>query len=172
MSSSPSHRSLDPSNARGSFTELAAFIEKQRDYDHKLRYELEVKMEEVRNEAKLEREALLAKLQAAELRAAALEATRSVTQTEEDKEAKEAVSDEQVAALEARLEAAHASKLLSDDEAMALEDLVADFLEARASLAVDVVTMEVVQVHTLISLSAGLKNDKSFARQATRKFVS
>ena len=52
------------------------------------------------------------------------------------------ISAEQVDAVTARLEALHAAQLLSDEELFALEDCMADFIEARA--AVDVVTMETV----------------------------
>ena len=56
------------------------------------------------------------------------------------------VTDEQLAALEARLEALHAAQLISDDELFAVEDCVADFFEAKAvfdgmgGVAPDVVT--------------------------------
>ena len=51
----------------------------------------------------------------------------------------EAIPEQRLAALQARLEALHAAKLLGDDELYALEDMVADFVEFEASL-VGVVT--------------------------------
>ena len=88
---------------------------------------------------------------------------------------KEVISAEQVDAVTARLEALHAAQLLSDEELFALEDCMADFIEARA--AVDVVTMETVntvravgKMHKLVSLSEGL-GDPALARQLRRKFV-
>ena len=88
---------------------------------------------------------------------------------------KEVISAEQIDAVTARLEALHAAQLLSDEELFALEDCMADFIEARA--AVDVVTMETVntvravgKMHKLVSLSEGL-GDPALARQLRRKFV-
>ena len=82
----------------------------------------------------------------------------------------------EVDAVTARLEALHAAQLLSDDELFALEDCVADFIEAQASY--DVVTMEAVnanraigKVHKLVALGEGMPSDAMFARQLRRKFV-
>ena len=89
---------------------------------------------------------------------------------------KEVISTEQVDAVTARLEALHAAQLLSDDELFALEDCVADFIEAQASY--DVVTMEAVnancaigKVHKLVALGEGMPRDAMFARQLRRKFT-
>ena len=89
---------------------------------------------------------------------------------------KEVISTEQVDAVTARLEALHTAQLLSDDELFALEDCVADFIEAQASY--DVVTMEAVnanraidRVHKLVALGEGMPRDAMFARQLRRKFV-
>ena len=88
----------------------------------------------------------------------------------------EAVSAQQVAAVTARMEALHAAQLLSDEELFAVEDCIADFVEAQA--AYDVATMEIVnanatmgKVHRLVALSEGLAGDAAFARQLRRKFV-
>ena len=43
----------------------------------------------------------------------------------------EVISSQQIATLQARLEAMHAAKLLSEDQLCAIEDIVADFLELR-----------------------------------------
>ena len=76
----------------------------------------------------------------------------------------------------ARLVALRATQILSDDELFAIEDCVADFIEAKGSF--DVVTMDVVtasrsmgKVHKLVLLSEGLPDDAMFARQLRRKFV-
>ena len=86
------------------------------------------------------------------------------------------VTDEQLAALEARLEALHAAQLISDDELFVLEDHVTDFFEAKAMF--EVLTMEVAhangavgKVHKLVVLSEGVARDPTFARQLRRKFV-
>ena len=107
---------------------------------------------------------------------AKLEEQRQQTeQLRQELSPQEAISAAQVEALTARLEALHAAQLLSDEELFALEDCMADFIEARA--AVDVVTMETVntvravgKMHKLVSLSEGL-GDPALARQLRRKFV-
>ena len=90
---------------------------------------------------------------------------------------REAVSARQVEEVTARVEALHAAQLLSDEELFAVEDCIADFVEARA--AYDVVTAEIVhanaavmgKLHKLVALSEGLAHDSMFARQLKRKFV-
>ena len=89
---------------------------------------------------------------------------------------KEAISAEQVERLTARLEALHAAQLLSDEELFALEDCMADFIEAKGT--VEVVTADTVntvravgRVHKLISLSEGMPRDAMFARQLRRKLI-
>ena len=90
---------------------------------------------------------------------------------------RELISDAQLEALETRLEALHAAKLLSDDEFGRLEDCVADGIEATADC--DALTREAVQssptmsrLHKLIVLSEKMPQDAMFARQARRKFGS
>ena len=90
---------------------------------------------------------------------------------------REIISDAQLEALETRLEALHAAKLLSDDELGCLEDCVADGIEATSTC--EVVTLEWVQssevvskLHKLIVLSEKMPKDAMFARQARRKFGS
>ena len=89
----------------------------------------------------------------------------------------EAISEQRLAALQVRIEALHANKLLSDDELYALEDMVADFVEFEASL-VGVVVLDgmrrnenATKLLTLISLSERITADSAFARQARRKYV-
>ena len=97
-------------------------------------------------------------------------------QIQELKAPQEAICAQQVEALTARLEAMHAAKMLSDDELFAVEDCVADFVEARA--AGEVVTMEIVhanravgKAHKLVALAEAMPGDAMFARQLRRKFV-
>ena len=97
-------------------------------------------------------------------------------QIEELKAPQEAISAQQVEALTARLQALHAAQMLSDDELFALEDCIADFLEAKASYGV--LTLEAVhahralsKVHKLLALGEGVADDAMFARQLRRKFV-
>ena len=88
----------------------------------------------------------------------------------------EVISEQQLGDLQSRLDGLHASSLLSDEDLCLLEDLLADYIQLRAT--VDVVTMETVhtnpvagKLHALISLSEGLPKDSTLARQARRKLL-
>ena len=59
----------------------------------------------------------------------------------------EAISEQRLAALQARLEALHAAKLLGDDELYALEDMVADFVEFEGLMGSVVVTFEALNAN-------------------------
>ena len=89
--------------------------------------------------------------------------------------AQEAVTAEQLEALQTRIEAVHAAQLLSEEERFALEDQLADFVELKALQ--PVLTREMLHVPVvgvvckLVALSEGMANDAVFARQARRKFV-
>jgi hypothetical protein len=127
-----------------------------------------------------EREHMEAKLEAQrhemeQLQQKAFESEKLLLETER-LTPQEAISAAQVDALMARLEALHAAKLLSDDEFFAIEDLVMDFVEARAALGV--VTMQAVntnhvvgKVHKLVAVSEVARSDATLARQLKRKFV-
>jgi hypothetical protein len=82
-----------------------------------------------------------------------------------------AVSEQQLAALQARIEALHVAKLLSDDEVYAIEDLCADYVALglrtlEAACATSGATSKLV---ALVNLSEGIAADGPFARQARRK---
>jgi hypothetical protein len=88
----------------------------------------------------------------------------------------EVITEQQIDAVQNRLEAMHAAKLLSEDEVGSLEDILADFIQLRATIGV--VTMEVVvsnpvagKAHILVSLAEGMPKDVGFARQVKRKLV-
>ena len=71
--------------------------------------------------------------------------------------------DQQLIALQARLEALSAAKLLSDDELFAVEDVIGDSSgEASGD----------DQVAILLALSARMATDSAFARQLRRKVVA
>ena len=90
----------------------------------------------------------------------------------------EAISDQQIAAVLARVQAAHATQLLSDDELSSLEDVLADLIAEKAGCNGEVVTMHDVltnamlgKAHKLIALSQGLAKDETFVRQLRRKVL-
>ena len=92
-----------------------------------------------------------------------------------------AITNEQLAALQARIEGLHVTKLLTDDELFALEDLIADYVELTMSVADGVITKDMIyalptvaaasKLDKLIGLSAAMAGDAAFARQARRKFM-
>jgi hypothetical protein len=89
-----------------------------------------------------------------------------------------AIADEQLAALQARIEGLHVTKLLTDEELFALEDLVADYVELTMSVADRVITRDTIcampaasKLDKLVGLSAAMAGDAAFARQARRKFL-
>jgi hypothetical protein len=92
-------------------------------------------------------------------------------------EPQDAVSDEQLAALQTRLESLHEAKLFSDDELFVLEDLCADFVELQSTVGSlasrQAMTLgPVAELHKLVVLSEKITGAAAFARQAKRKFVS
>ena len=137
---------------------VQAMLEQHRlmlEREDKLRQEMESKIEKMQERA----DANLAKM------------------CEEMKPA-EAISEQRIAALQARLEALHAAKLLGDDELYALEDMVADYVEHKASMGGVVVTFEMLngnenasKLLKLAALSESIAADGAFARQARRKYV-
>ena len=89
-----------------------------------------------------------------------------------------AITDEQLAALQARIEGLHVTKLLTDEELFALEDLVADYVELTMSVTDRVITRDTIhampvasKLDKLVGLSAAMVGDATFARQARRKFL-
>ncbi len=122
-----------------------ATIEKQRQEMERLLEQAQATIEKQRQEMeKLRDETVEARVQAA------VQAAKE----------QDTVSDEQLSALQARLESLHAAKLLTDDEFCALEDLTAEFDE------------QVAKLHRLVTLSEKMASDAGFSRQARRKFVS
>ena len=96
-------------------------------------------------------------------------------------EAAEAITAEQLAAFQARLEALHTAQLLSDDELYALEDLIGDFCDLRESVAPQALTLEMARatpgdsfavVGKLRKLAAAAETftaDAALARQLRRR---
>ena len=137
-----------------------------------------------RLEAKLERQQLemdLLREQAAEAKIQAVQATaqaaiadteRRIREEMAPKPPQDAVSDEQLSALQARLERLHAAKLLSDDEFFALEDLCADFAELTVGVLAPPAFETAATLQRLVAVSEKLASDTGLARQARRKFVS
>ena len=130
--------------------------------------EMEGKMEQLRQEAKTEKAETEAKME--QLKA---ELTPSPPAP--------AITQEQLAALQSRIDGLHVAKLLADEELYALEDTIADYVELTMSMAGRVITREMIyslatvaaasKLDKLVGLSAVMVGDAAFARQARRKFL-
>ena len=87
------------------------------------------------------------------------------------------ISDEQLAALQARLARLHSAQLLADGEFFSLEDLCADYLAlgvVTAEMAAAFPAANGIRLSKLLQLarvSEGIAADGSFARQVRRKFL-
>lgn len=146
-------------------------LEQQREMMREQREEFKVERAEMEARLTEQREAMEAKLEAKDARVAELTAAPT-----------EAISDAEIAALQARLESLHAAKLFADEELYALEDLVADFVELTASMPSGVTEAAIYsspgntfhaasKLHKLVRLSAAMAGDAAFARQARRKYL-
>ena len=148
-----------------------AFMREERDHFEQQMNEHKVDIERVRTEATEARMQALqaeaeAKLQVATVEA---EAKLQVAIAEAEAEAKlqalkykHSLSNErqrQLPALQARLEALHAAKLLQDEELYVIEDAIADSEDVE----------EAGCVSKLIALSAKMPSDRAFARQLRRR---
>ena len=173
---------------------LLAFIEKQHERDDMNTEKQRERDEIVRREAKADRAEMEARLERQrqemeakmeqqrkemELQQAALKAELTLQLTVPPPAP--ATTDEQLAALQARVEGLHATKLLTDEELFALEDLVADYVELTASVTDGVITKDMIyamptagvasKLDKLVGLSAAMAGDAAFARQVRRKFM-
>ena len=94
----------------------------------------------------------------------------------------EAVSEEALASLQVRLESLHSAELLTNEELYMMEDIVADWVALKASMAGQTITEAMIygplarycatasNLHQLASLSASIVSDAAFARQIRRSF--
>lgn len=138
--------------------EVSAFLAERIDAQlEKMDAKLEAQRQETINlheavfEAKLREQALEMKVREAQL----------------PQRACDAVSDEGLDALQARVQALYEAKLLTDDELGAIEDTIADCIEMLAMAAAN--EPPVAKVAKMVALSAKMKADAAFARQLRRK---
>ena len=122
----------------------------------------------------LEREDKLRREMEAKMQEQKIELERTLTP-------KPVISEEQVSALQARIEAMVATELLTGDECDAVIDLIADHAELTATTGV--VTQEtlrrefsgsaqVVKLQKIIAVSLAVRADASFARQLRRRLTA
>jgi predicted nuclease with TOPRIM domain len=122
--------------------QLKEQLREQRDHDEKLRHEYEAKLQQQQAQAKAETDQLREAAHESKLREQALK-----------------IREQQVVALQARLDALQAAKLLADEDLYAVWDAIADSEEAA----------EDDRVPALLSLSGKMVSDRAFARQLQRK---
>lgn len=143
--------------------QLKEQLKAQRDHDEKIRKEMEAKLEKQRldAEAKLEVQKKDADAKLDTLREQARIRTAS-----------EAISEEQLEALQSRLVALHEAKLLTDEESDTAEDITIDCLELLAKAPMTTLENPAVdKVRTMIVLSEKVAADRAFARQLRRKVL-
>ena len=144
-------------------------LEKQRMHDAQMRDQMDAKMERQLKEAKRDKAELKAEMEAQrlendKLRTEVTEAcVRAEMQAKVDGAAAARLRDQQLLALQGRLEALSAAKLLTDDELFAVEDVIAD--SSGEPSGDDQLTM-------LLALSARMATDSAFARQLRRMIVA
>jgi len=156
--------------------QVVAFFKEQRVAAKADRAEMESKLEQQRQEAKAERAAMEARLDAKDVK---MEQQRKEMEERLAAPPPAAITEEQLTALQARIEGLHAAKLLSDDELFALEDLIADYVELAMSVPDRIITKDMIyalpdvasKLDKLVGLSAAMAKDAAFARQARRKFL-
>ena len=183
QSYSPSmQQSMQPSSSdhRGgagssgaSLMEVSAFMKEQLDESRQereawqARLEKEVlKREQAQQETERQRQEMQAKM---ELQRVAAEQQRQQQRQQVEEMKTQAVEgklmEHQLAALQTRLQALHATKLLSDEELYRCEDILADSVE------VDLAPGEgSAQVARMVALSERLTVDATLARQLRRRF--
>ena len=155
--------------------------------EERMRLEMEAKAEQLRQEVKAEKAVLRQEAKAEkeeqEAKAAAdkaelrREMQQQMDKMREELKPAEAISEQRLAALQARIDALHQAKLLGDDELYALEDLVADYVELESSMGV-ALTLETIRANEnaskllkLVGLSEHIAADSAFSRQARRKYA-
>ena len=147
----------------GSFAEFAAVLKEQRE---------EAKAERAAMESKLERQAQQAKADRAEMEAK-IERQRQEMERKlreaQPKTAVEALPDEALQRLQARLLALHDAQLITEEELYVLEDTIADCAEVMSTMPASHVAVE--RVLRMVALGETMKADESFARQLRRKHV-
>jgi|EP01046_Picozoa_sp_COSAG06_P036460 hypothetical protein len=143
--------------------EVSAFmteqLKEQRAHDEEIRHEMEAKMDELRQQTAAQIEEQRQHFEA-KLLAKAQEQSMSDLQT-------------RLEVLQARLEALHASDLLSDTELFTFEDCIGDFVRLRASKTPDIEELRATanKLAEVVGVSEGMSRDAMCARQLRRHFL-
>ena len=144
--------------ASSNFAEMVSFMREEREQAKSERAEMEAKIEQQRLAMESQRVQMEAKL---EQFAQQAQAATDAKLDQAEARVEYMTTEQQLPALQARIEALHAAKLLSDDELFSIEDLIAD-LEVGS---------EDTRVGQLITLSSRMAGDAAFSRQIRRKVL-
>jgi len=137
---------------------MVSFMREEREQAKSERAEMEAKIEQQRLAMDSQRVQMEAKL---EQFAQQAQAATDAKLDQAEARVEYMTTEQQLPALQARIEALHAAKLLSDDELFSIEDLIAD-LEVGS---------EDTRVGQLITLSSRMAGDAAFSRQIRRKIL-
>lgn len=138
----------------GSLAELTSFMKEQQ----KMQLEREEKLREERDHLETKLEQQRHEIEQLRARVAAL-----------PQPAVEVIDEDQITALQSRLQSLHEAKLLTDDELFSLEDAVVDCVEVLPTASAS--ASEVVKVRKMMLVSSKVGSDSTLARQLRRKFV-
>jgi septal ring factor EnvC (AmiA/AmiB activator) len=139
----------------GSFDDVIRFMREERQH-------MEAKMEQQQQELKHERAAMEAKLKKQCLE---IEQLREQAKPEL---ARDTISEQQLQALQARLEALHEARLLTEEELDSLEDTIVDCIEVLPT-AFATGNAAVEKVLKMVLVSEKVASDRTLARQLKRK---
>ena len=173
----------------GSFDTMAAFfngqqdklvelLREERDEANKQRHALELKLEDQRreSEAKAEqhRQELNRQRQQSEAKAEQLRHEIEQLQAQAEAAARpplalDAIDEDQLAALQSRLQSMHGAKLLTDDELFSLEDAIVDCIEVMPTAGAS--ASEVERVSRMLVVASKVPSDGTLARQLRRKLL-
>ena len=143
--------------------ETKAKLEQQEAKIEQQRQEMEAKMEHHRQETERQRQ------ENATLREQQREEIEQLREQAKPQLARDTVSEEQLGALQLRLEVLHEARLLTDEELNSLEDAVVDCIELLPTAFAT--ERGVDKVIKMILVSERVGNDKTLARQLKRKFA-
>jgi len=155
---SSSASSNGTTSAGSSFVEMTAFFREERAH-------LESKLEQQELKAEQQRQELEGKLEQQRQTIESLQAQLAAR----PQPAMEVIDEEQLAALQSRLQAMHGSKLLTDDELFSIEDAIVDCVEAMPTAGAS--ASEVEKVAKMLLVSSKVASDSTLARQLRRKFL-
>ncbi len=160
---SPSGPLPDDVGMVGSLAQLFAFMEQQQrmQMERQVQFEAQQEKQQAKFEALLEKRDAQAKAEKAELEQRLKDAIPPA--------AADVISDEQLGALQDRMQALHAAKLICEEELLQLEDIIADCIEALPTA--DVRELSVEKTMRMLRLMEKMQGDASLARQLRRKLA-